>query len=88
MIERGVALTDQDYMGLEDLPELSSSPQGETREMNLAGHSLSWLEKQAILQTLEATGGHRRKAAVLLGITERTLRNKLDLYEGQSEEIR
>ncbi len=40
---------------------------------------LDSLERRAIARALEATGGHRSKAARLLGISERTLRNKLKL---------
>ncbi len=36
------------------------------------------LERIAIGRALEATGGHRARAAKLLGISERTLRNKLN----------
>ncbi len=40
--------------------------------------NLRELEKQAIERALATTGGHRQKAAELLGISERTLRNKLN----------
>jgi two-component system response regulator PilR (NtrC family) len=53
-----------------DLPE-------PTREE--ATFNLDVLERIAIRRALEATGGHRTKAAQLLGISERTLRNKLKL---------
>ncbi len=36
------------------------------------------LERIAIERALAATGGHRTRAADLLGISERTLRNKLN----------
>jgi DNA-binding NtrC family response regulator len=42
--------------------------------------SLSELEKYAILEALKFTGGNRSKAADILGITSRTLRNKLAEY--------
>jgi DNA-binding NtrC family response regulator len=35
------------------------------------------LGQDAIRRAIEATGGHRGRAAVLLGISERTLRNRL-----------
>jgi DNA-binding NtrC family response regulator len=38
---------------------------------------LDTLERQAIERALVVTGGHRARAAELLGISERTLRNKL-----------
>jgi DNA-binding NtrC family response regulator len=41
------------------------------------------IERQAILETLERTGGHRAKAADLLGIGLRTLQRKLKEYKDQ-----
>ncbi|HEX2223779.1 MAG TPA: helix-turn-helix domain-containing protein, partial [Thermoanaerobaculia bacterium] len=38
------------------------------------------IERQAILETLERTGGHRAKAADILGIGLRTLQRKLKEY--------
>ena len=40
--------------------------------------NLDELERQAIQRALVATGGNRTRAAKLLGISERTLRNKLN----------
>jgi DNA-binding NtrC family response regulator len=42
--------------------------------------SLDELERRAILRALQATGGNRTKAAELLKISIRTLRNKLQEY--------
>jgi DNA-binding NtrC family response regulator len=47
---------------------------GETRTM-------ADIERQAILETLQRTGGHRAKAADLLGIGLRTLQRKLREYK-------
>src|SRR5688572_15750735 len=41
------------------------------------------IERQAILETLERTGGHRAKAADLLGIGLRTLQRKLKEYKDE-----
>ncbi len=41
-------------------------------------YDLEAIERQAIGRALEATGGNRTRAAKLLGISERTLRNKLN----------
>lgn len=41
--------------------------------------NLDELERQAIVRALAATGGNRTRAARLLGISERTLRNKLNI---------
>jgi DNA-binding NtrC family response regulator len=42
---------------------------------------LRTLEKRAILAALERTGGHRTRAAQLLGISDRTLRTKLKAWK-------
>jgi DNA-binding NtrC family response regulator len=41
-------------------------------------YDLDAIERRAIERALEATGGNRTRAAKLLGISERTLRNKLN----------
>jgi two-component system response regulator FlrC len=45
------------------------------------GMSLSEVERRLILQTLEHTENNRTKAAHILGISIRTLRNKLNEYK-------
>lgn len=44
------------------------------------GNSLDDMEKSLILKTLESCGGNKTKAAGILGISTRTLRNKLSEY--------
>ncbi len=48
---------------------------------------LEWLERDAILKALHETGGHRQRAAALLGISRRTLSRKLKLY-GNPQAVR
>ena len=43
------------------------------------------IEKEIILKTLKKTNNSKTETANILGITTRTLRNKLDLYEGEGE---
>jgi DNA-binding NtrC family response regulator len=45
--------------------------------------SMAEIERQAILETLARTGGHRARAAQLLDIGLRTLQRKLKEYKDQ-----
>jgi DNA-binding NtrC family response regulator len=49
--------------------------------------SLQQLEKQAIFEALRRTKSHQAKAAGLLGITDRTLREKLRRYRRDGEAV-
>jgi DNA-binding NtrC family response regulator len=46
----------------------------------LGGVPLEQLERQAILETLQQTGGNQTKAAKVLGISDRTLRDRIHRY--------
>jgi len=48
-----------------------------------AGVTLEQIERRAILDTLNQTGGNRTKAAKVLGISDRTLRDKIHRYQQQ-----
>jgi two-component system response regulator FlrC len=50
------------------------------------GYSVSEMEKKLILLTLEETAGNRTHAAQMLGISLRTLRNKLREYRLSSQD--
>ena len=45
------------------------------------------IEREHILQALKATGGNRTKAAELLAINVRTLRNKIRQYKIDGESV-
>ena len=47
---------------------------------SLVGRSLADIERDVILNTLAATGGNKSEAARILGVTARTLSNKMKLY--------
>jgi two-component system response regulator HydG len=89
-IERAVIMCTGEYIRLEDLPLTLSSPGPEavTGEVGIkAGLSMREMEKQLILKTLEDTQGNKSKAARLLGISRRTLLNKLQEYRiGEGDE--
>jgi len=82
IIERAVVFSEGLLITMEDMPQLhfSRSSKDDPAALRLAGKTLAEIEREAILDTLKATGQNRKRAAGLLGITERTLRNKLDFY--------
>jgi DNA-binding NtrC family response regulator len=47
---------------------------------NEAGRSLRDVERQLFEQTLRAVGGNRTRTAEMLGISVRTVRNKINEY--------
>jgi DNA-binding NtrC family response regulator len=56
---------------------------GQTPASGLAGLPLAQVERQAILDTLTSTSGNQTKAAKILGISDRTLREKMRRYRQQ-----
>ena len=86
-IERAVLLSDGSQLLPEhlilDTAELSnSSPSAISMK---AGMTVREMEKQLINKTLEAVSDNRTRAAELLGISIRTLRNKLREYKEELE---
>ena len=63
-----------------DVQSLSSSVSSEERLNLSAGMTMREMEKLLICQTLADTGGNRTRAARSLGISLRTLRNKLNEF--------
>lgn len=82
-VERAVVLASCDEIGAESIMFASLSSAG--REGNgfdvAAGCTVAEMEKRLIFKTLEATEDNRTRAAEKLGISVRTLRNKLKEYQ-------
>ncbi|MEN8199973.1 MAG: sigma-54 dependent transcriptional regulator [Thermodesulfobacteriota bacterium] len=81
-IERGVILMRGEYLTEKSLP-LPIQKQGAAAELETTGDepvSLQAQEKILILKTLEETEGNKSEAARRLGITRKTLQNKLQKY--------
>jgi DNA-binding NtrC family response regulator len=53
----------------------------------LVGRTVADVERELILETLKHCGGNRTHAANILGISIRTLRNKLHGYADEGVEI-
>ncbi|MBE7561349.1 sigma-54-dependent Fis family transcriptional regulator, partial [bacterium] len=83
VIERAVVLTRNAVLQPEDLPaELNGRAARAVPEVQV-GTTLAEMEQALILRTLEAVDGNRTRAAEMLGISIRTIRNKLGQYQAE-----
>jgi two-component system response regulator FlrC len=74
-VQRAVLLCAGELIGLPDF----MIEEGAVPVQNNA-HGIKEMEKDLILRTLENTGGNKTKAAKILGVSVRTIRNKLNEY--------
>lgn len=73
-----LVLRDGSRIGVAETPSASSVA---NREMeSLVGRSVADVERELILQTLKRCGGNRTSASTILGISVRTMRNKLKSF--------
>jgi two-component system response regulator FlrC len=81
-----------DGMGLNDVAAASSlssqlAPTAQTMSAALVGRTVADVERDLILDTLDHTLGNRTHAATILGISIRTLRNKLNQYADEGSPV-
>lgn len=84
-VERAVVLSRKEYPDADDLSLLmaDNGSDAETDANNLLKNApLEEIEKRTILEVLNSAGGNKSEAARRLGITRKTLRSKLEKYEG------
>ena len=81
LIERAVLMTSKPILELKDLCPEDRADQGENVKTEPFSLSLKDMEKNLIFKALEKTNGNRTYAAKILGISIRTLRNKLHEYK-------
>lgn len=86
-IERGIILMRGEQLTEQSLPlqiqKHSVAPGGES---DTRPETLQEAEKTLIFQTLKDTGGNKSEAARRLGITRKTLQNKLHKYGGEPQD--
>jgi len=78
----GGALVDADAIRL---PRAASASSGDGGA--LVGRTVADVERRLILDTLDHTRGNRTQAAAILGISIRTLRNRLHDYAGEGAAV-
>lgn len=71
----------------EDKPKEKVLTSWASTDINLAGKSLAAIEKTAILQTLKKYDGNKANAARILGISEKSIYNKLARYEKEATQL-
>ena len=88
VIERAVIIAKSDVLRREDLPRSVLEPRKEPAPKGgvelPVGTTVEQAEKSLILKTLESTGQNKTRAAEILGISLKTLHNKLKKYRGRS----
>jgi DNA-binding NtrC family response regulator len=84
-VERAMILADGELLTEEHLPPEMQPGGGEAAALRLPlGQPLDLVEKDYILATLRRNGGNKARTAELLGISEKTLYNKLNRYTAEA----
>lgn len=89
LIERAIALSDDQVLTKNDIiNHVTKDKKSNTFENRklipiFVGESLEAVERKVIEVTYEVCSYNQKETAKLLGITDRTIRNKLKRYEGQ-----
>lgn len=85
VIERATILARGELIELAHLPPLDAAPEAPTPADGVTimpGMTVDEAEQKLILATLESAGGNKTRAAELLGISLKTLHNKLNKMRG------
>ena len=88
IIQRAVVMGSHEALQLEQFNCLFTHQDVERSKSTLtAGKAIEDVERDLIYSTLGKTGGNKTRAAELLKITTRTLRNKLHKYNAESKPV-
>jgi DNA-binding NtrC family response regulator len=88
VLERAVVICPQEVLRKQDIsPEFGRpAPSGADDQLRLrAGMTVAEAERRLIFETLTSTQNNKTRAAELLGISLKTLHNKLKEYEAESQ---
>jgi two-component system response regulator FlrC len=87
-MERTVILADGEVLTVDELRlDGDMSEDGGLESLDNVNLTLREMEKELILRRLNSTGGNRTRAAEMLGISVRTLRNKINQYRTEGVSI-
>jgi len=85
-IERAVIVTTGPVIGVADLPPEVTRPSGSGPAFEVSlGSSLDDVERQLIERTLEFARGNKARAAEILGVSLKTLYNRLERYQPKGQ---
>ncbi|PYV41180.1 MAG: transcriptional regulator, partial [Acidobacteria bacterium] len=87
VLERSLILCEKDYIEERHLPPLEQRevPQSSNAVAIPVGTTVEEAEKRLIHKTLEFTNNNKTRAAEILGISLKTLHNKLNLYDAEAQ---
>jgi DNA-binding NtrC family response regulator len=80
LVRRALALASGTLLGVQSLDASGTAAREQGSDAVRSGVTLQNMERQLLAKTLEATGGNRTRAAELLGVSLRTVRNKIREY--------
>ena len=84
IVQRAVVMGSSEILQIEQFTCLFTYQDMKRSDNTLAaGKAIEEVERDLIYHTLEKTGGNKTRAAELLKITTRTLRNKLNKYDAE-----
>jgi len=91
VLERAAIMSDKDLVSRSSLPgefgKVAAKSPGDLSTIRFpVGTTVDAMERELILQTLQATGNNKTRAAELLGVSLKTLHNKLKEYGSEKAE--
>jgi len=87
VIERALIVTRGPLIGIADLPnDLKRGGGGNSAFEIKLGASLDDVERELIKRTIEFSGGNKSRAAEILGVSLKTLYNRLERYQNRPQD--